>query len=320
MVIADPRVMDGSAARMRGVTPCLRNAGYRPTLLGVPTSRLGPMDVDTHRSSARRTLGDLPVMTWPVFDAFPVDAFVTTRDGGVSAGGYASLNLGLHVGDEDDSVLENRARVAAALNTTPDDFVFCEQVHQPNALVVTEDHRGRGVRATADAIAGTDALVTTVPGIVLAIMAADCVPLVLFDPVARVLGAVHAGWGGTVRGVATAAVDTMRSVGANPADIVAAIGPSIHPDRYRVGQDVLDQAAREFGDRLDRVARADDTGAWTFDLWTANTLQLLDAGIPDNQIHLAGADTGPGTPFFSHRSEGPCGRFAAVARIHEVPR
>lgn len=278
------------------------------------------MDVDTRCPAVWRTLGDFPVLTWPAFDSLPVDVLVTTRDGGVSTGGYASLNLGLHVGDEDAFVLENRARVAAAMNAVPDDFVFCEQVHQPNVLVVTKDHRGRGTRSAADAIAGTDALVTTASGIALVIMVADCAPVVLFDPVARVLATVHAGWGGTVRGVTTAAIDAMRSVGANPADIVAAIGPSIHPDRYQVGQDVVDQADREFGDRLDRVIRPDGMGKWTFDLWTANTLQLIDTGVPERQIHLAGVDTGPGTPFFSHRSEGPCGRFAVVARIREVSR
>jgi YfiH family protein len=278
------------------------------------------MDVDTHSHSVRREVGGLPVLSWPAFDSLPVDVFVTTRDGGVSTDGYASLNLGLHVGDEDAAVLENRSRVAAAMNADLDAFVFCEQVHQPNVLVVTREHRGRGTRSTADAIAGTDALVTKDPGVALVIMVADCAPVVLFDPVVRVLATVHAGWGGTVRGITTAAVDAMRSVGANPADIVAAIGPSIHPDRYQVGQDVVDQAAREFGDRLDRVIRPDGTGRWTFDLWTANTLQLLDVGVPERQIHRAGADTGPGTPYFSHRSEGPCGRFAAVARIHEVSR
>lgn len=267
-----------------------------------------------------RTLGDLPTVAWRAFDGLPVDVVVTTRDGGVSAGPYASLNLGLHVGDEDASVQVNRARLAAALNAEPDGFVFCEQAHRPNVLVVTEAHRGRGARSRADAIAGTDALVTTVPGIALVVMVADCVPLILFDPVVHVLAAVHAGWGGTVRGVTTAAVEAMRALGANPADIIAGIGPSIHPDRYQVGQDVVDLAAEEFGDRLDRVVRPDGTGRWTFDLWTANALHLADAGVPGGRIHLAGLDTGPGTPFFSHRSEGPCGRFAAVGRLHEVSR
>ena len=184
---------------------------------------------------------------------------------------------------------------------------------------ITEVHRGRGARSLADAIPGTDALVTTVPGIVLTVMVADCVPLVLYDPVGRVLAVVHAGWGGTVRGVTTAAVETMRRLGSDPGDVVVGIGPSIAPDRYQVGGDVVDAASRAFGPRVDDVVRPDGTGAWTFDLWRANVIQLLDAGVPESGIHLAGLDTGRGTAYFSHRSEGPCGRFAVFARLRTRP-
>jgi polyphenol oxidase len=265
-------------------------------------------------------LGALPVLVWPAFARHPVDAIVTTRKGGTSSGSYASLNLGLHVGDEDTRVLANRSLVAAALSARLDDFVYCEQAHCPNVLVVTEEHRGRGARSLTDAIPDTDALVTTVPGIVLTVMVADCVPLVFFDPVGRVLAVVHAGWGGTVRGVTTAAVETMRQLGSDPADLVVGIGPSIAPDRYQVRADVVDAASTAFAGRVDDVVRADGTGAWTFDLWRANVIQLLDAGVPEAGINLAGLDTGPGTAYFSHRSEGRCGRFAAFARLRAPER
>jgi len=266
--------------------------------------------------SELRLRAGLPVLTWPVFDGHELDAVVTTREGGVSTGRFHSLNLGLLVGDDPAAVLANRARVASALGSSLDDFVFGEQSHQPKVQVVTDEHRGRGARTMATAIAGTDALVTTVPGIALAVLAADCVPLVLFDPQARILACVHAGWGGTVRGVTPAAVATMRTLGAEPARILAGIGPAIHPDRYQVGAEVAELAAEAFGHQVDAVVRPDGTGRWLFDLWQANTLQLTAAGVPADQVHVAGRDTGPGTPFFSHRSEGPCGRFAAVARLH----
>lgn len=267
--------------------------------------------------SELRTVGGLPVLSWPAFDALTLDAFVTTREGGVSSEPYRGLNLGLLVGDDQADVLANRARVAAALGNSLDDFVFCQQSHQPNVQIVTEEHRGLGARSTGDAIAATDALVTAVPGITLAVLAADCVPLVLFDPVARVLACVHAGWGGTVRGVTPATVAAMRTLGAEPSRIVAGIGPAIHPDRYQVGADVAELARQAFGDRVDAVIRPDGTGKWLFDLWQANALQLITAGLPADQVHIAGRDTGPGTPFFSHRSEAPTGRFAAVARLHQ---
>ena len=265
-----------------------------------------------------RSRHGLPVVSWPVFDGHPLDAVVTTRAGGVSTGPYASLNLGLHVGDDQAAVLANRETAATALGVGLDDLVFANQVHGAAVRVVTGSDRGRGARSVADAIPATDALVTTEPGVVLAIMVADCVPLVLFDPVRRVLGCVHAGWPGTARGVTPATVAAMSALGSDPADLVVGIGPSISPDRYQVRADVVAAAAAAFPGQLDEVVQPDGTGAWTFDLWRANTLQLLAAGVPSAQIHLAGLDTGPGTPFFSHRSEGPCGRFALFARLGPV--
>ncbi len=263
----------------------------------------------------------VPVMTWPVFESLPVRALVSTRDGGVSGGPYSSLNLGLHVGDEPARVLENRRRVAAAIGAGLDDLVFCQQSHEPVVRVVTAADRGRGARREADALGGTDALVTTDPGVVLVVMVADCVPLVLFDPTARVLACVHAGWRGTVLGVTPAAVTAMRELGADAGRIVAGIGPAVDPGRYQVGPDVVGPARTAFGDRVDDVLRPDDRREpgsgerWLFDLWAANRLQLLGAGVPAGQIQVAGLGTGPGTPFFSHRFEGPCGRFAALARL-----
>jgi YfiH family protein len=270
-----------------------------------------PTDARTLPAGAGVVRGGLPLITWPGLRQPDLDAYVTTRDGGVSAGPYATLNLGLHVGDHVEHVLANRARVAEALGATPDDLVFGQQVHRPAVAVVTEAHRG------GDAIPETDALVTTVPGIVLVVLVADCVPLVLFDPVARVVACVHAGWRGTVQNVTGAALAAMAALGSAPADVIAGIGPAVHPDRYQVGADVAEAAEAAFGDRAAQVVRPDGTGRWTFDLWRANAMQLADASVPDAQIHLAALGTGPGTPFFSHRFEGPCGRFAAVARMRE---
>lgn len=264
------------------------------------------------------TTSTLPVLTWSIFAGHGLEAVVTTRHGGVSAGRFESLNLGLHVGDEPEAVLANRRLAAASVDATLDDLVFCQQVHRREVAIVAESHRGRGATSTADAIAGADALVTAAAGPVLVIMVADCVPVVLFDPVRRALACVHAGWGGTVRGVTSAAVEQLRELGSDPADLLVGIGPSIHPDRYQVGRDVVEQAQAAFGPRVDEVVRPDGTGAWSFDLWQANLIQLTSAGVPAAQVQLAGLDTGPGTPFFSHRSDGPCGRFAVLARIKET--
>jgi YfiH family protein len=289
--------------------------------------------------AAFRRWGELEVLTWPAFDAFDVDAGVTTRSGGVSSGSYATLNLSLHVGDSTPDVLENRRRVAAALGASPGDFVFCNQSHGRNVTIVSAGDRGRGALSLDDAIPGTDALVTREPGVVLAVMAADCVPIVLLDPVVRVLACVHAGWRGTIARAAAAAVEVMQSLGTRPADVIAGIGPAIAPDRYQVGPEVAEAAEQAFGasapgatapgpsvpggsvpggsvpgGSAGSVIRPDGTGRWLFDLWTANRLVLCEAGVPDDQIHVTDIPTGDGR-FFSDRAERPCGRLALVARL-----
>jgi hypothetical protein len=267
-------------------------------------------------TSALVRRGDLDVLSWPVFDGLDVDVIVTTQQGGVSAGPYASLNLGLHVGDEPGDVLENRRRVAAALNAEPGDFVFCVQAHGPNVRVITTADRGRGALSQDDAIRDTDALVTADPDVVLAVMVADCVPIVLYDPVAHVLACVHAGWRGTVARVGEAAITSMRSLGSEPANVIVGLGPAIAPDRYQVGEDVLAAAQRGLRASAEKVIREDGTGKWLFDLWTANQLVLEEAGVPGGNIRVAAVPTGSSRGlFFSDREVRPCGRFAAMARL-----
>ena len=267
-------------------------------------------------------LGDLDVLTWPAFAGLGLDAIVTTRHGGVSQGPYASLNLSLHVGDDDKAVLENRRRAAAALGADLSDMVFCNQSHGRAVRVVSAADRGRGTLSLADAIDATDALVTTEPGIALVVMVGDCVPIVLHDPVAHVLACVHAGWRGTVARVSEAAVNVMSTLGSDPANIIAGLGPAIGPDRYQVGADVAGAAERCFGSRAAEVLRPDGTGRWLFDQWTANRIVLGQAGLRDDNVHLAAEPTGSkgGAPngghFFSDREVRPCGRFAAIARLH----
>jgi hypothetical protein len=270
-------------------------------------------------TSEFRQRGGLEVLAWPAFDGFDVDVLVTTRRGGVSAathGNYDSLNLSFGVGDSAADVLENRRRVAKALDTDLGTFVFAEQVHGRGAEIVSAADRGRGARDPSTAVPRTDALVTSDTGTVLAVLAADCVPVVLHDPRAHVLACVHAGWRGTMARATQAAVAAMATLGTRPADIVAGIGPAVAPDGYQVGAEVRDAAQETFGPAAGSVLRPDGTGTWLLDLWTANRLVLRDAGVPDEQIHVAGVPTGPGPRmFFSHRAEQPCGRFAAVARL-----
>jgi len=271
-------------------------------------------------TSEFRQRGDLEVLAWPAFDGFGVDVLVTTRQGGVSSsehGNYGTLNLSYSVGDSPAAVLENRRRVAAALGTDLGSFVFAHQVHGRGAQIVTAADRGRGAVDGKTAVPDTDSLVTGDPGTVLAVLAADCVPVVLYDPAAHVLACVHAGWRGTVAKAPQAAVAAMATLGSRPGDIVAGIGPAMAPDRYQVDSQVKDAAEAAFGDAAGPLLRPDGPGHWLFDLWAANRFVLREAGVPGGQIHVADVPTGPEPGmFFSHRAEQPCGRFAAVARLH----
>jgi YfiH family protein len=261
----------------------------------------------------RRRAG-LRVLAWPALDVLGAEAIVTTRDGGVSAGVYAALNLSFSVGDEPGNVVENRRRAAAAVGAGLGDLVFARQVHGAAVRTVTGADRGRGAAAPGGTVGDADALVTNEPGPVLAVLVADCVPVVLYDPRARVLACVHAGWRGTVARAPGAALAAMETLGARPADVRAGIGPAIGPDRYQVGAEVADAARSAFGPRP--FLRPDGTGAWLFDLWAANRSLLREAGVPDRNIHVAGVPTGPDPGlFFSDRTARPCGRFAALARL-----
>ena len=245
--------------------------------------------------SRLRMAGALRLLTWPALEASGADAAVTARDGGVSSGPYATLNLSLSVGDDPARVLENRRRLAAALGANPGDFVFARQVHGAGVRIVGPADRGSGAFTLDDAVPDTDALVTTSPDVVLAILTADCVPIVLHDPVAGVLAGVHAGWRGTVARVSAAAVAAMQSLGSRPSDILAGVGPAAAPARYQVGPDVHQAVTQSFGPAAATFLRPDPAarGHWLLDLWSATRHVLREAGLPDPQIHTTPLPTGP---------------------------
>ncbi len=192
--------------------------------------------------------------------------------------------------------------------------MFAHQVHGTGVSVVGPDERGRGATSDDDAVADTDALVTTAPGVTLVIMVADCVPLALVDPVAGVLAAVHAGWRGTGAGVAGAAIAAMRALGARPEHVRAYLGPAVAPDRYQVSDEVHHAllGAADRGGLDEGVARADGPGHWLVDLIAANRQQLREAGLRPEHVCVSGTTTAD-TDFFSDRARRPCGRFALLA-------
>lgn len=235
---------------------------------------------------------------------------VFTRHGGVSAAPWASLNLGGNVGDSPKAVRQNHERMYATLGVADERACSVWQVHSADVVLANGPVRGRRWLALADAMI-TDQVDTP-----LSMRFADCVPLLFHDPVRGVIGMAHAGWRGTVQGVGANTVRAMvEAYGCQPRDIQVGIGPSIGPEHYQVGEEVVAAVRDYFGsdDGLIRRDPADDTAY--LDLWMANRRDLERAGV--EQIEIAGMCTATHTDeFFSHRAEkGKTGRFGAVISL-----
>ncbi len=234
---------------------------------------------------------------------------VFTRQGGCSPHPWTALNLGGTVGDDPARVRENRNRALLALNRKPESVYDVWQVHGVNVAIADSPRPPEAPHLQADTI------LTNTPGVTLLMRFADCVPIFLHDPVCKVVGITHAGWMGTVRGTARLAVEAMQACyGSMPADILAGIGPSIGPDHYEVGPDVITQVRQVFGQNAAGLL-ADHAGATHFDLWAANRLILQEAGV--RQIQLAGVCTACHLEdWYSHRAErGQTGRFGAIIAL-----
>jgi YfiH family protein len=253
------------------------------------------------------------------FDGDRVTAVVSTRHGGVSVGPYDSLNLGAHVGDDPRAVAENRDRLAAALGAVR--LTMADQRHTATVAVVDGALAGRGHDGEADAAAAfpaTDALITNVPGAALAILVADCAPVVLYDPVRHAAGVVHSGRVGTVRGAVPATVRAMAAAfGSVPGDLVAGIGPAIGVASYEIGAAEASQVMDAFGAAGTRLLLPSRPGHALFNLAGAIRGQLSAAGLAPGSVHDMAVDTRASTgEFFSDRAARPCGRFAAVMMLH----
>jgi polyphenol oxidase len=256
------------------------------------------------------------LFSWPEAGVLGTAVAITTRHGGISEGSYDSLNLGLHVGDDPTRVLTNRSRAALAFGVGLDALVFAEQVHGVSASVVGASDRGRGTRGMNDAVPSTDILVTTAPETTVVMLVADCVPLALIDPEARVLAAVHAGWRGTAAGAVAHALAEMSGHGARPERVSVFMGPSVHPEKYQVDLAVHRALSKAVWPEVlhPDVAQTDGPDHWRVDLTAANRQQLLLAGITPERI-FGGDFSTADDDYFSDRAARPCGRFALMARL-----
>jgi len=247
------------------------------------------------------------------FEIFPenVTQAIFTRQGGVSPHPWNSLNVGGSIGDDILHVRENRIRSFKALGRAPESIHDVWQVH--SAEVIYAD----APRPLDSDYQKADIILTDNPQVTLFMRFADCAPIFLYDPKNHVVGLVHSGWLGTVRGAARSAVQAMQQrYGSIPTDILAAIGPAIGPDHYEIGEDVIAQVQDSFGADAEALLETFSESVH-FDLWKANQILLEGAGV--EQVEVAGiCTTCHPADWFSHRGEkGKTGRFGALLAMQD---
>jgi polyphenol oxidase len=253
------------------------------------------------------------------FNHFPIFSkktgvkhFITNRLGGVSTGPYFSLNLGLNQSDDPSNVVENRKRVSQAAGFELQNFVFAQQTHSRNVYRVNSVDMGRGALTRETAIPNTDGMITNISGICLVTLAADCVPMLFFDPIKKAVGVAHAGWKGTLIKTPEAVVSAMvLEFGSNPSDIIVGIGPSAGPCCYEVGGDVIAEVEKSFGKSSEILIPSETEGKMKFNMWEANTLALIEAGVNPNNIETLCICTLCQNELFFSARKGDLGRFAA---------
>lgn len=251
--------------------------------------------------------GEVPFLTYPLFEKTGVvkSAF-STRIGGVSKGCYESMNLSFDRGDDKDAVMENFQRIASAIGTNCHDMVLSRQTHTANVRVVTEEDKGKGIVRERD-YTDVDGLVTNVPGICLVTSYADCVPLYFVDPIKKVIGLSHSGWRGTVGKIGKETVRVMKEhFRCDPADILAAVGPSICQDCYEVSGDVIEKFKEAFDEKdWDNLFYRKNNGKYQLDLWKANESVFRESGICKEHIAVTNVCTHCNSKIlYSHRETG----------------
>lgn len=233
----------------------------------------------------------------------------TGRLGGVSTGSCSSLNLGFNKSDDDDQVRENRAVLARTLGFDIGKLTFGEQVHGDNIAVVDDVLAGSGSLSADRAIKKTDALITSSNDLPIAVITADCVPIVIVDPVKRVVATVHAGWRGTIKEIAVKTVRRMESdFSISRNDLLVFIGPSIRACSYEVSDDLHLSFKKSFPDIIGDEKR--------LDLPIINIYQLIGAGLRSDNIYDSSICTYcESDHFFSFRKDNDTGRQGSIALL-----
>lgn len=216
-----------------------------------------------------------------------VTAFSTTRNGGVSKGDYASMNCTPYTGDDIETVQRNQQLLCTALHIEKEQLIIPYQTHSVNALVIDKEFLQQNAEKRNEQLQNIDALITQEKGVCLCVSTADCTPILLYDRKRQVIAAIHAGWRGSVNYIVRKTLEQMnRLYNTQGEDIFAAIGPCIGFDAFEVGDEVYD-AFKQNDFPMEYISGwKPETHKWHIDLQMANSVQLIDFGVPTEQIDI----------------------------------
>ncbi|RYL95408.1 peptidoglycan editing factor PgeF [Sporolactobacillus sp. THM7-4] len=253
------------------------------------------------------------LMMKPVFaDGKIISSGISLRTGGSSSAPFSSLNLGLHVNDDPDRVIENRRILAKQIGFPLNRWVCAEQVHGTKIARVTQQDAGSGAESLGDVISGVDGLYTTEPDLLLALCFADCVPVYFYSREPVAVGMLHAGWRGTVhRGAAKMVEVWGKTLGIRPESIHAIVGPAINGRDYEVDERVITEVRKLEKSIWREAVIPAGNGHYLLNLKTLNRQILLRSGVPEKQVTVTGycTNTHPEL-FYSYRLEkGRTGRM-----------
>lgn len=251
-----------------------------------------------------KTLHNIPFQISPQLDSLGIKHGFTTRNGGVSTGAAASLNLGIRLEDKKDNILKNYELVLNALEVQPDRIAFSHQIHSNKVRVILEEDIRKNPYDPAEF--GVDGLVTNLPGVTLITYSADCNTIIFYDPVKKVIANVHSGWRGTVGKIAENAILAMtESFGSTPSDIKVAIGPCISKCCFETSQDVRDEFFKVFGDEAIPLITDKHNGKYMIDIKGFNQLIVKNAGVlPENIDVSLDCTMCNQNKYWSHRAMG----------------
>lgn len=255
---------------------------------------------------------DITFFTFDHLSKAGIKHFISTRTGGKSQNPRKTLNLGLHVNDDPKTVISNRKKLAKALGMNLENFVLAKQTHSDHIVIAGQEHKGRGATCWENAIDDCDALITDTTEIVVAINVADCVPILLADPVSQCVAAIHAGWKGTFQKIVQKTLlEMIENHQCNPKSMLAGIGPGICEKCYEVDLNLYTRFESEFS-TYQRIGHQEEKRSF-LDLAHINALQLEHSGIPTHNIEISPYCTSCNNDlFFSHRKEKGSGRFWAA--------